>query len=177
VKVEVIVSDSEKAAIVDTILRKHNFPASKLILEITETGKLDRNGSGIAMMRSLVEHGIRVSIDDYGTGNATLDYLKILPSHEVKIDKQFVADIDTNHDDLILVGSTIRMVHSLGRKVVAEGVETPQIAQAMADLGCDRAQGFLYAEALEPGDFIRWWHAHQAKLPIPKATRRRRRSG
>lgn len=128
---------------VGRILKKHNFPASKLILEITETGKLDRNGSGIAMMRALVDDGIRLSIDDYGTGNATLDYLKILPSHEVKIDKQFVADIDTNHDDLILVGSTIEMVHSLGRKVVAEGVETPTILHALARLGCDMVQGYL----------------------------------
>ena len=139
---------------VDTILRKHNFPASKLILEITETGKLDRNGSGIAMMRSLVEHGIRVSIDDYGTGNATLDYLKILPSHEVKIDKQFVADIDTNHDDLILVGSTIRMVHSLGRKVVAEGVETPSILQALSRLGCDMVQGYLIGKPMKLPDLV-----------------------
>jgi len=95
------------------------------------------------MMRALVDDGIRLSIDDYGTGNATLDYLKILPSHEVKIDKQFVADIDTNHDDLILVGSTIEMVHSLGRKVVAEGVETPTILHALARLGCDMVQGYL----------------------------------
>lgn len=128
---------------VERILKKHNFPASRLILEITETGKFDRSEPGIAMMRALVDHGIRVSIDDYGTGNATLDYLKILPSHEVKIDKQFVADIDTNHDDLILVGSTIEMIHSLGRKVVAEGVETPAILHALSRLGCDMVQGYL----------------------------------
>ena len=128
---------------VDQVLKKHDFPASQLILEITETGKLDRNGAGIAMMRALIDHGIRVSIDDYGTGNATLDYLKILPSHEVKIDKQFVADIDTNPEDLILVGSTIEMVHSLGRKVVAEGVETPAVLHALARLGCDTVQGYL----------------------------------
>ncbi len=128
---------------VDQVLKKHDFPPSQLILEITETGKLDRNGAGIAMMRTLIDHGIRVSIDDYGTGNATLDYLKILPSHEVKIDKQFVADIDTNPEDLILVGSTIEMVHSLGRKVVAEGVETPAVLHALARLGCDTVQGYL----------------------------------
>ncbi|MBK8274099.1 MAG: EAL domain-containing protein [Sphingomonadales bacterium] len=139
---------------VDRILKKYNFPASKLILEITETGKLDRNGSGIAMMRSLVEHGIKVSIDDYGTGNATLDYLKILPSHEVKIDKQFVADIDTNHDDLILVGSTIRMVHSLGRKVVADGVETQSILRALSRLGCDMVQGYLIGKPMKLPDLI-----------------------
>ncbi len=128
---------------VDQVLKKHGFPPSQLILEITESGKLDRNGAGIAMMRSLIDHGIRVSIDDYGTGNATLDYLKILPSHEVKIDKQFVADIDTNPEDLILVASTIEMVHSLGRKVVAEGVETPAVLHALARLGCDTVQGYL----------------------------------
>ncbi len=123
-------------------------------MEITETGKLDRNGSGIAMMRSLVEHGIRVSIDDYGTGNATLDYLKILPSHEVKIDKQFVADIDSNKDDLILVESTIRMVHSLGRKVVAEGVETQSVLRALARLGCDLVQGYLVGKPMTLPDLM-----------------------
>lgn len=139
---------------VDRILKKHNLSPSKLILEITETGKLDRNGSGIAMMRSLVEHGIRVSIDDYGTGNATLDYLKILPSHEVKIDKQFVADIDSNKDDLILVESTIRMVHSLGRKVVAEGVETQSVLRALARLGCDLVQGYLVGKPMTLPDLM-----------------------
>lgn len=139
---------------IDHILRKHDFPPSKLILEITETGKLDRNGSGIAMMRSLADYGVRVSIDDYGTGNATLDYLKILPSHEVKIDRQFVSDIDTNHDDLILVGSTIRMVHSLGRKVVAEGVETPAMLHALARLGCDLAQGYLIGKPMKLPELV-----------------------
>lgn len=130
-------------AFIDRILKRHDFPAAKLTLEITETGKLDRGGSSIAMMRALADHGIRVSIDDYGTGNATLDYLKILPAHEVKIDKQFVADIDSNPEDLILVGSTIEMVHSLGRKVVAEGVETAAVLHALARLGCDTVQGYL----------------------------------
>jgi len=149
---------------VDAILKKYNFPASKLILEITETGKLDRNGSGIAMMRSLVEHGVRVSIDDYGTGNATLDYLKILPSHEVKIDKQFVADIDTNPEDLILVGSTIEMIHSLGRKVVAEGVETPAILHALARLGCDMVQGYLIGKPMRLPELIDQIFSHQRRF-------------
>ncbi len=133
----------ELMSVIDAILDKHDFPAAKLILEITETGRLDRSGSSMAMMKALTARGIGVSIDDYGTGNATMDYLKILPSDEVKIDRQFVADIDTNTQDRILVSSTIEMAHSLGRRVVAEGVETAAVLQTLSDLGCDSAQGYL----------------------------------
>lgn len=128
---------------VDEVLERYGLPAERLILEITETGKLDRHGTSIAMMKDLSDRGIRVAIDDYGTGNATLDYLKILPADEVKIDRQFVANMDANEQDRILVRSTIEMVHSLGRTVVAEGVETPAELETLTALGCDVAQGYL----------------------------------
>lgn len=133
---------------VEEVLARHDFPASQLILEVTETGKLDRNGPSIAMMKELAERGIRVAIDDYGTGNATLDYLKILPADEVKIDRQFVANMDADEKDRILVRSTIEMVHSLGRRVVAEGVETQAELQALTKLGCDVAQGYLIGKPM-----------------------------
>jgi diguanylate cyclase len=135
--------------LIDTILKKHNFQAHKLTLEITETGKLDRKGSSMATMRALAAHGINVSIDDYGTGNATLDYLKILPSNEVKIDRRFVADINRSEQDRILVSSTIEMAHSLGRIVVAEGVETQDVLNTLGELGCDVAQGYLIGRPVE----------------------------
>jgi diguanylate cyclase len=134
---------------IDTVLKKYDFPPQKLTLEITETGRLDRNGSSIAMMRALSAHGIRVSIDDYGTGNATLDYLKILPSNEVKIDRQFIADVNRSDQDRILVASTIEMAHSLGRIVVAEGVETQEVLETLSALGCDIAQGYLIGRPVE----------------------------
>jgi diguanylate cyclase len=139
--------------LVDKVLRKYSVLPQCLTLEITETGKLDRHGPSIAMMERLVAHGIHVSIDDYGTGNATLDYLKILPSDEVKIDRQFIANVETNPKDRILVKSTIEMVHSLGRKVVAEGVETQSVLDTLAALGCDTAQGYLIGMPVPFGDF------------------------
>ncbi len=138
---------------VDKALKKYSVSPHCLTLEITETGKLDRHGPSIAMMERLVEHGIHVSIDDYGTGNATLDYLKILPSDEVKIDRQFIANVETNPKDRILVKSTIEMVHSLGRKVVAEGVETQSVLDTLTALGCDTAQGYLIGMPVPFGDF------------------------
>lgn len=129
--------------IVEDVLFRHALPAHKLVLEITETGKLDRNGPSMAMMKDLTDRGVRIAIDDYGTGNATLDYLKILPADEVKIDRQFVANMEADDKDRILVRSTIEMVHSLGRKVIAEGVETKAELETLSGFGCDIAQGYL----------------------------------
>jgi diguanylate cyclase len=140
--------------LVDGVLKKYAVPPGCLTLEITETGRLDRHGPSIAMMERLAAHGIHVSIDDYGTGNATLDYLKILPSDEVKIDRQFIANVETNDKDRILVKSTIDMVHSLGRKVVAEGVESQSVLDALKALGCDTAQGYLIGLPMPYSDFV-----------------------
>ena len=127
---------------VRTVLAEHDFPADRLVLEITETDRLDRSAKTVEMMHKLVEMGLRLSIDDFGTGNATIDYLRYLPASEVKIDKVFVQAMDTNEGDLLLVQSIIEMAHSLDRKVVAEGVETDRILDMLKLLDCDQAQGF-----------------------------------
>lgn len=127
---------------VEEALGRYGLSPDRLVLEVTETGRLDRNGSAIEMMRNLSNLGVGMAIDDYGTGNATLDYLKIIPATEIKIDRQFITGMAESVQDRILVSSTIEMVHSLGRRVVAEGVETPQQLQALAEYGCDIIQGF-----------------------------------
>ena len=124
------------------VLDEHRFPAERLVLEITETDRLDRSAKTIEMMNRLVEMGLKLSIDDFGTGNATIDYLRYLPAGEVKIDKVFVQAMDTNEGDLLLVQSIIEMAHSLDRRVVAEGVETEKILDMLRLLDCDQAQGF-----------------------------------
>ncbi len=123
-------------------LARHGLPPERLTLEITETGKLPQNDQTISVLNRIVAEGIKLSLDDYGTGNATLDYLKILPFHEVKIDRSFISNIVHDEQDLILVKSTISMAHSLGCKVVGEGVETEEIKVILKKLGCDIAQGF-----------------------------------
>jgi diguanylate cyclase len=123
-------------------LVRHGLPPSRLTLEITETSKLAQNAETIAILRRIVGEGITLSLDDYGTGNATLDYLKLLPFGEIKIDRSFINNVADVDHDRILVESTINMAHSLGCKVVAEGVETAETQAILSKLGCDIVQGY-----------------------------------
>jgi EAL domain-containing protein (putative c-di-GMP-specific phosphodiesterase class I) len=94
------------------------------------------------MIGRLRDLGINISIDDYGTGLSTLDYLKKIPASEIKIDQSFVKGIADNRSDRLMVQSTIGLAHSLGRKVVAEGVEHREVLDVLVEMGCDIAQGF-----------------------------------
>lgn len=127
---------------VQDALRAENMPPDCLVLEITETDRLDRSSKTFAMMENLVTAGFELSIDDFGTGNATIDYLRFLPASEVKIDKVFVNAIANDRKDILLVQSIIEMAHSLDRRVVAEGVENAEILALLEQLGCDQIQGY-----------------------------------
>lgn len=129
-------------SMISEALAAHDLAPRHLILEITETDRLDRSAKTVEMMEQLVAEGLRISIDDFGTGNATIDYLRYLPASEVKIDKVFIRDIDTNAGDHLLVQSIIEMAHSLGRLVVAEGVETAESIAILRTLNCDQVQGY-----------------------------------
>jgi EAL domain-containing protein (putative c-di-GMP-specific phosphodiesterase class I)/CHASE2 domain-containing sensor protein len=134
---------------IDATLARYHFPHAALTLEITETGQLISSPLKLAMMKKLSRRGIQVSIDDYGTGNATLEYLKLLPSNEVKIDRRFVCNIVNDQLDRILVESTIDVAHNLGRTVVAEGVESEEVRAALVSMGCDVIQGFLIGKPVD----------------------------
>lgn len=134
---------SDLAERIKWFLQKHKFLAKNLTLEITENGTLDVEGVMLVMMYKLAGLGVTLSVDDYGTGNATLHHLSTLPADEVKIDMEFVIDIEHNEDHCTLVRSTVELIHSLNRKVVAEGVESPQGLRMLQDMGCDYAQGYL----------------------------------
>lgn len=133
---------------VQRVLRDHRLPAERLTLEITESGELDAGDGPMLILHALRAIGVNVSIDDYGTGFSTLDYVKMIPANEIKIDKHFVDSIDTDEKDQIMVRSTIELAHSLGRKVVAEGVETRQVLRKLTALGCDVVQGYLIARPM-----------------------------
>lgn len=98
--------------------------------------------SRIAMLDRLVLMGVELSIDDYGTGHSSLAYLRRLPVHELKIDRAFVRDLASDSDDVEIVRSTISLAHSLGLRVVAEGVEDATGLAPLQDNSCDRVQGF-----------------------------------
>ena len=127
---------------VSALLARHGLDPSQLTLELTETAALTGSGEGLDMIGRLRDLGINISIDDYGTGLSTLDYLKKIPANEIKIDQSFVKGIADNRSDRLMVQSTIGLAHSLGRKVVAEGVEHRDILEILIEMGCDIAQGF-----------------------------------
>jgi len=124
------------------LLARHGLSPHHLTLELTETAALANTGEGLDMIGRLRDLGVNISIDDYGTGQSTLDYLKKIPANELKIDQSFVKGIVDNRSDRLMVQSTIGLAHSLGRKVVAEGVEHRDILDALVELDCDIAQGF-----------------------------------
>ena len=124
------------------LLARHALDPRHLTLELTETAALTETGEGIEMLARLRDLGVRIAIDDYGTGLSTLDYLKRIPANEIKIDQSFVKGIVDNRSDRLMVQSTIGLAHSLGRLVVAEGVEEREILDLLCELRCDIAQGF-----------------------------------
>ncbi len=97
--------------------------------------------------------GVRISIDDFGTGYSSLAYLKQVPADELKIDKSFVMNMLADEADARIVEQIVALGHSFGLEVVAEGVESAEVAAKLAAMGCDYAQGFHYAKPLPPKEF------------------------
>jgi diguanylate cyclase len=132
------------------------FDHGLLTLEITESVTISRAESSIATLRRLRALGARISIDDYGTGQSTLTYLKRFPADEIKIDRSFVTDMLASASDQILVRSTIALAHELNLTVVAEGVEDDACLARLNAYGCDAAQGWQIGKAMAPDDLTLW---------------------
>lgn len=140
---------------VEQLIQRHAFPPSQLILEITETAPIENNRKAGEILAELKQLGLRLSVDDFGTGHASLHYLRQIPSEEVKIDRSFISNIEHSPEDRTLVKTAIDMIHSLGRIAVAEGVETEDVARLLIGLGCDNAQGFYFSKATTMDELIR----------------------
>ncbi len=150
-----MLNDRRLPAKVAAILDKHRLEPSKLTLELTETAAVAGSGNGIELLGALRDLGVKIAIDDYGTGLSTLEYLKKIPASEIKIDQSFVKAMRDNRSDLIMVQSTIALAHSLGRTVVAEGVEDMQSLEQLTMLKCDVAQGFILGRPMSFEEIIR----------------------
>jgi EAL domain-containing protein (putative c-di-GMP-specific phosphodiesterase class I) len=138
--------------------------ASRLVLEITESAVMRETASAIRVMEELRHDGVRFSIDDFGTGYSSLAQLKRLPVDEIKIDKSFIIDLKRETDDEVIVRSTIELGHSLGVKVVAEGVETADGWEMLRQMGCDLAQGYFISAPLPGAQIVNWVRALNSKL-------------
>ena len=135
-------------------LQRHRVPARQLILELTESMLMDRVETTAAKLHALRALGVELSIDDFGTGYSSMSYLKQFPVQELKIDRSFVKGTPDDRTDTAIVRALVVLGHSLGMRVVAEGVETEDQRVAMQTLRCDCYQGFLCSPALPAADFI-----------------------
>ncbi len=136
-------------------------------LEITESSVMDDAVRSEQILIKLAEMGLKISIDDYGTGYSSLAYLKKLPVQELKIDKSFVLKVDQNAQDATIVRSTIDLGHNLNLKVVAEGIENEASWQLLSQMGCDIGQGYFMAKPMPVDDFEVWllnWRSTLKKL-------------
>lgn len=130
-------------ATVRNIIERHGIDARYLTLEVTETTAMKDVDASLEVLNSLTAMGVKIAIDDFGTGYSSLLYLKRMPAAELKIDRAFVRDLESNEEDAAIVSSIIALARALNIKVVAEGVETAAQREFLLSLGCDTLQGFF----------------------------------
>ncbi|MCO6411139.1 MAG: EAL domain-containing protein [Thiogranum sp.] len=148
------------------ILRRYDFPASKLTLEITESAIMNDPEYSLGVLAQLDNMGIQLSVDDFGTGYSSLSYLKRLPVKQLKIDRSFVTDMMQDQDNAMIVHSTIDLAHNLGLRTVAEGVESADVLDALQRMGCDIAQGYMISRPLPPEELLNFLHS--CRWPTPR---------
>ena len=150
------------------LLERHDVPADRLECEISEHTVMADPQRALDVLERLRGMGVRLSLDDFGTGHASLAYLKRLPLDDVKIDRSFIAGMREDDDDAAIVRSTIDLARNLGLSVIAEGVETEAVVEDLAALGCDVAQGFFFSCALPPADLAGWLSSRRER-ELPRA--------
>ncbi len=128
------------------VLQQHAINPTKLKLEPTESILLDDIAEAVATMNALKELGVQFALDDFGTGFSSLQYLKILPLNQLKIDQSFVRDLVSGANDQAIVRTIIAMAHGLNLDVIAEGVETAEQLQILQQNGCNHFQGYLFGK-------------------------------
>lgn len=139
----------------DSLLAETGFDPAALTLEITEQALIGDFDASAAALARLAERGVRVALDDFGTGFSNFRTLKALPLNTLKLDRSLVRDIARDPRDRAIVAAMIAMARALGLTVIAEGVETEEQRAVLAELGCDRFQGFLRSGPLSPEAFVR----------------------
>jgi diguanylate cyclase (GGDEF)-like protein len=152
---------------VGQLLARYQVPAEQLIFEVTESGVMVNPTLALQVLDDLRDLGISLSVDDFGTGYSSLTQLKRMPVQELKIDQSFIRDLDDASEDAVIVRSTIEMSHSLGLKVVAEGVELACSLRLLERWQCDTAQGYLISRPL-PAEAFEAWLAQPLKAPVLK---------
>ena len=142
--------------IVRSALHDSDLPPTRLELEITEGLLLDNTRSTLELLRGFREQGIKIAVDDFGTGYASLSYVKRFPMDVIKIDREFVRNLPLDNENAAITSSIVALARSLGKDVIAEGVETEAEQEFLRALSCNIIQGYLHARPMAPPDFLSW---------------------
>jgi len=151
--------DSALPGDVASLLARFGLGADSLELEITEGSLIHDPHRSAQILDELSGMGVRIAIDDFGTGYSSLAWLKRFPVDEIKVDRSFVTDLVDDESDAAIVRSTIDLGRSLGMVVVAEGVETAEVLERLADYGCDVVQGYLVSRPVPAAQLVTWLRA------------------
>ncbi len=154
-------SDPQLVDEVAQLLHRHGVPAAALTLEITETSVVKEVWPSVEVLHRLSDMGVCISIDDFGTGESSLAYLRRLPLAEIKIDKSFVTQMCTNPDSAAIVRAIVGLGRSMSLTLVAEGVEDQAVWDALADLGSTSAQGNHLSHPMPTEDFSGWLRTYE----------------
>ena len=152
---------------INNILLETKFPKENLEIEVTESFVMQRPEVGIYQLQKLYDNGISIAIDDFGTGYSSLSYLKKLPVSKIKLDRSFIKDITEDKDTLAIVCAITDMAKSLGKTIVAEGVETLEQAKQLKELGCEQVQGYYFCrpkDVKKMTDLLRSEHRDESFL-------------
>jgi EAL domain-containing protein (putative c-di-GMP-specific phosphodiesterase class I) len=179
-----ILRDPGFTTTVADLLRLTGIDPSMLCFEVTESTVMHDAPTSRTALEQLDELGVSLSIDDFGTGYSSLAAIRDLPLQELKVDRSFVIGMENDPGAAAIVGSTVALAHRLGMRVIAEGVETEQALELLAEMGCDVAQGFHLGRPMPESQLLKWlddWHRRggsAAVVPIRSdGGARRRRSG
>jgi diguanylate cyclase (GGDEF)-like protein len=148
--------DRSLPATVQSMLERFDMAPPFLRLELTEHFLMSDSGRSSTVLDELAAVGVSLSIDDFGTGYSSLSHLKRLPIDEIKVDRSFVIDMNSDANDFLIVRATVELGKHLGLRVVAEGVEDREAFDRLADFGCDEAQGFYISRPMPSDEFGRW---------------------
>ena len=151
-------------------LLKRRLPVDRLEIELTESAIMERPDEALATLREIAATGVCVAIDDFGTGQSSLAYLQRVPAHVVKIDQAFVRELTpADSSGILLLETMIGLAQKLGFRVVAEGIETTEVAAIVTQMGCEQGQGFLFSRPLEPVGLQQWLLNEEGRLSLMNA--------
>ena len=143
-------------ALIEDTLRENEIDPARLEIELTESLLMEDNEASRNMFANFARIGVRLAIDDFGTGHSSLAYLKRFNIDTLKLDRSFVSELPDDQDDVAIASAVIAMGHSMGIRIVAEGVETERQADFLRQLGCDEMQGYLLSRPLPAADLSDW---------------------